>query len=244
MTPGSVIVGYCDAGSWSACFGLSLRDLMLHDLAGPRRIMRPGGVEIRVPVHTGRIHDGRNRIVREFLAADGEWLLMLDTDMGFAPDTADALVASADPIERPVMGGLCFALEREPGPLHGELWGCKPTVYELVADVDGGGFRSLRDYPRDQVVRVDGTGAACLLLHRAVLEEMRSAGGETWFDPVSVRTPSGRVWFGEDLSLCLRLREAGVPVHVNTKVKTTHHKGGLYLDEELFDWQGATGGAG
>jgi hypothetical protein len=31
------------------------------------------------------------------------------------------------------------------------------------------------------------------------------------------------------------LQDAGVPVHVDTAVKTCHEKGGIFLDEEAYD---------
>lgn len=241
MTPGSVVVGYLDGGTWSACFGLSFRDLLLSDAGGSRRIVRPGGKEVRVPVSTGHVAAGRNRVVRDFLGeTDAEWLLMLDTDMGFAPDTVDRLVASADPQDRPVVGALCFAAKRtgEPSALHAEQVAITPTLYEWAADVDGAGFRPVMDYPRDQVVRVAGTGAACLLIHRSALERVADGSfGAEWFDPMPATGPAR--WFSEDLSFCLRLRDCGIPLHVDTSVKTAHHKGVFFLDEDAFDRQQA-----
>lgn len=240
MTPGTVVVGYLDDGHWSACFGLSYRDLLLHDAGHSRRIIRPGGKEIRIPVGTGQIAAGRNRVVRDFLEqTDGEWLLMVDTDMGFAPDTVDRLVAAADPGERPVVGALCFAAcrEGEPTPLHGELFSIRPTVYTWASDGTGSGFWPVLNYGRGGLARVDGTGAACLLIHRTALEKVADRYGPAWFDPMPA-DGSAR-WFSEDLSFCLRLREAGIPLHVDTSVKTAHHKGVLFLDEDAFDRQQA-----
>lgn len=230
MTPGSVVVGYLDNGTWSACFGLSLRDLMLRDAATSGRIVRKGGRELRAVTPAGQVAANRNKVAADFLSTDGEWLFMVDTDMGFAPDTVDRLVAAADPKARPVVGGLCFGVNRiAEAPFHGERFRVRPTVYEWD-DGDEPGFRPVLDYPRDRLVRVDGTGAACLLVHRGVLERLRSI-GDGWFDPISL----GGHRFSEDLSFCLRLRELGIPLHVDTGVKTTHHKGSVYLDEAVFD---------
>jgi hypothetical protein len=38
----------------------------------------------------------------------------------------------------------------------------------------------------------------------------------------------------------VRLAALDIPVHVNTAVKTTHDKGGIFLDEETFDAQTAS----
>lgn len=245
IVEGSVVVGYLDAGTWSACFGQSYRDLIVHDLLGPGRIIRERGTELRMRTGTGGIPTGRNRVARDFLdSTDGEWLWTIDTDMGFEADTVDRLVKAADPQLRPVMGGLCFAgLRVRPqtaDPLRAERFAIRPTLYEQVETADGEiGFNPIVDYPRGQVVQVAATGAACLLLHRGALEAVRAQYGDAWYDPITHPTADrGRPrTFSEDLSLCIRLAAVGVPVHVDTSVKTTHDKGLIYLDETTFDLQ-------
>lgn len=241
MIEGSVVVGYCDGGEWSAVFGLSYRDLILHDVLGPQRIVREGGKEMRKVVGAMGVAAGRNDIARQFLdSTDGEWLWFVDTDMGFAPDTVDQLVKSADPELRPVMGGLCFAIKRqERGAFHAERFRIQPTVYEYLELADEVGFRPIPDYPRGQTIEVAGTGAACLLIHRGALERVRSQYGDAWFDPIT--HPTGAKGkprqFSEDLSFCVRLAAVGLPVHVDTAARTTHHKGGIFLDEDTYDQQ-------
>jgi GT2 family glycosyltransferase len=163
---------------------------------------------------------------------------MVDTDMGFTKDTVDRLVASADKHDRPVVGGLCFALRGAPKqvtPLNGLRYRIVPTVYEYRELEDDRGFTPIFDYPRNQLMQVHGTGAACLLIHRTVLEDM---GGkyDTWFQTIH----DGDRNYSEDLSFCMRLALMGVPLFVDTAVKTTHDKGGLFLDEETYDQWRAT----
>lgn len=242
----TAIVGLLDGGKWSACFGLSYRDFCLYDLAGPQRVVRPGGGELRKIAGTMGVAGGRNEIARAFLDDhDADWLWFIDTDMGFAPDTLDRLIDAADPAERPVMGALCFAMKREaPGPYYAERTRAQPTLYEYVELKDEVGFRAILDYPRDRVMQVAGTGAACLLIHRDALAKLRAQYGDIWFEPITHPTGAkGRPrTFSEDLSFCIRLAAAGIPVHVHTGVKTTHEKGGVFLDEETFDQQGGRGG--
>ncbi|MFI7042582.1 hypothetical protein ACIBI0_38395 [Microbispora rosea] len=242
MKRGAVTVGYLDAGQWSASFGLSYRDLCLFDAASSRRIVRPGGTELRQMCGTGGIAEGRNEVARAFLdTQDAEWLWFVDTDMGFRPDTVDRLVASADRYAAPVMGGLCFALRRTSpgGALHAPEFAIIPTCYSYAEMDDEVGFLPMKDYGRDQVIKVAGTGAACLLIHRDVLTRVREQYGPAWFDPIT--HPSGyrggRRVFSEDLSFCVRLAALDVPVHVNTAVKTSHEKGGVYLTEDAYDKQ-------
>lgn len=244
MTPGSVVPGFLDGGHWSACFGLSYLELTLHDLGNSQRIIREGGQYLRKVAGSAGISDGRNEVARLFLdSTDGEWLWFVDTDMGFAADTVDRLVASADPAERPVMGGLCFGQRRvEPRPFHASRFGLVPTVYGYVETDDGEvGFTPIEAYEQDAVIKVAGTGAACLLIHRSALELVRLKYGDSWFDPMTHPTGmKGRPrTFSEDLSFCVRLAAVDLPVHVDTSVKTCHEKGGVFLDEDLYDRQQA-----
>lgn len=233
VTAGSVVVGYLDNGSWSACFGLSYRDLTLYDLMKSRRIVRNGGRELRSLCTSGNLPDARNDVVRAFLeTTDGEWLFFVDTDMGFSREIVDQLMASADKEARPVVGALCFAARR--GPIlnmYADTYHVHPTVYQK--NPDGlTGFTPYPAYPIDSVVPVDATGTAAVLIHRTVLEAVREKFGTDWFTRVG--TEDGEGYYSEDLSFCIRLAELGIPMHVNTAVRTVHHKGLVYLDEDLF----------
>lgn len=194
---------------------------------------------------SGQLVEARNDLVSYFLDSEvagfkPEWLFMVDSDMGFADDTFDALVASADPVERPVVGALAFALRMQSTDpdLMANTFDVYPTVYQWreAHDEDGtltaAGFSSVRDYPRDSMVECDATGAACILMHRSILEKIRDEHGPVWFDRIS--HPIAKT-FGEDLSFCVRVAQAGHSVWVNTAVKTAHLKGGVDLTEAWYD---------
>jgi len=232
VNAGTVAVGFLDPGEWSHCFGQSLIDLYLTDAFGSKRLV-PNGKQLRKFAAANGIVAGRNEIAAQFLdATECEWLFMVDSDMGFAPTTIDALIESADVLERPVVGGLCFALRKDtPGEFYGQKYVTVPTVYEFIDSEAEVGFRSLVDYPRDSLVQANATGAACILIHRSALERVRDKVGDHWFDQV---THAGAT-FSEDLSFCLRLTACDIPIWVNTAVRTTHDKHGVFLDEDEFD---------
>lgn len=240
MNEGTVAVAIIDDGNWSACFGLSYRDLLLNDAIGDGRIV-PRGKEMRQLSSRTSIASSRNKMATGFLdTTQCEWLFFIDVDMGFAPDTIERLIKSADPQLRPVMGGLCFAMKRaKTADFWAERVRIQPTVYEYLELDDEVGFRPIGGYTRDQVQQVAGTGAACLLIHRSALETVRAAHGDNWFSPVTHPTgDKGKPrTFSEDLSFCVRLASLDIPVHVDTAVKTTHDKGGIFLDEETYDAQ-------
>ena len=64
---------------------------------------------------------------------------------------------------------------------------------------------------------MDATGAACLLVHRDVFAKT-----ERWFD----RRQIDGEWVGEDLSFCLKVREAGYDVLVDTALEFDHLRAG------------------
>lgn len=243
MKRGSVVPAFLDDGqTWSPSFGLSWTDLMLRDmLAEQPRIIREGGTYLRKVCGTGGIPQGRNEAAAAFLdGTDGEWLWFVDTDMGFSPDTVDRLVAAADEHARPVVGGLAFAQRRTGTREHyADTFGLIPTLYAWREIDDEQGFKPFDAYPRDQLVQVDATGAACLLIHRRALRKVRQAYGDQWFDPITHPTAlAGKPrTFSEDLSFCTRVRACGMPVWVDTSVKTSHCKGGIFLDEAMWDAQ-------
>lgn len=233
IKPGSVVVGHLhSAQSITGTFATSLDRLYQTE----DRVLFPP-IRNLSNIH---VHTGRNDVVRAFLdRTPGEWLLFLDDDMGFAPDIVAKLLEVADPKTHPVVGGLCFAQKRyEVGPELGHRYKIVPTIYRFIMTPTTAGFGAVEDYQRDAVVKVDGTGAACILIHRSVLAAMRDEIGDHWFDPVTIDVADGvdTVSFSEDLSFCWRCHGAGVPIHVNTAAKTSHLKE-VYLDEWYFDHQ-------
>lgn len=203
------VIGYVHGGTVRAEFLASL-------LAITRRGATPADDVIAVGSGPN-ISRGRNLVVSGFLEDhDAAWLFMCDTDMMLPRDTIDRLIAAADPQDRPVIGGLCFTENPGGQPL--------PTLYELVEDADGQpAFARHQSWPDDGLVRVTATGAACLLVHRDALEHVGKSSGcpaAPWFR----ESVLGASLIGEDLTFCLRLGAAGIPVHVATGVKAGHVK--------------------
>lgn len=188
---------------------------------------------------SGSIAKARNEITTMFCRSTTEWLWFVDADMGFPATALQQLLAAADPLTRPIMGGLCFAHRTEgfDEETNAELFGMIPTLSIWKEDETGQiiAFESVLDYPRDTVCKVQSTGAACVLIHRSVLEKMFDKYGPNWW--TQIRHPHLNETFGEDTSFYLRAHELGYPVYVNTAVKTSHDKGGIFLTEQAWDEQ-------
>jgi GT2 family glycosyltransferase len=220
--------------------------LLGYDAGNAARVWRGGYISRRGA--TGDLASARNGGVVNFLDGDDEWLWWVDTDMGFAPDTVDLLLATADPVERPVVGAMCFGWrENDPDGVGGYRPVAWPTIMDWTFEGQRGGFQVRWDYPRDTLTRVHGTGSACILIHRGVFERVRDiyeaaqreAGVRKDGDPrwdswyTRVTNPSTGELVGEDLSFCLRLMRAEIPVHVHTGVQTTHRKN-IWLSQEDY----------
>jgi hypothetical protein len=216
----AVTVAYVHANEVAYSWHHSMQQLLMADLGAHRRVMRGGIVAIRCP-SAGQLGDARNRAVRHFLAGDAPWLFMVDTDMGFDDDVLERLLDAADPEARPVVGALCYASrEVEEDGMGGWRTEATATIYDW-ADHNGMGRLEVRcDVPAGELVACDGTGAACLLVHRSVLERVQERYGAEWFDRIPARDGS----MGEDLSFCMRARALDVPVHVHTGIRTSHMK--------------------
>lgn len=228
--PGGVFMAWLSRGEVKARFMDSVLQTYIRDaLTGNRHLLRQGnGYECIVG---SDIAGGRNDIVRKFLTRSIEWLLMVDDDMTFPPDALEKLLASADPKLRPVVGGLCF------GGGRGSIY---PTMYRLVdpKENDGDPRGHVNEWEDGELVKVDATGAAFLLIHRSVLVRMLEVFGEgtpaaPWF---SFSAYKGFP-FSEDWTFCLRLMQLEVPLYVNTAVKIGHEKS-VVMDEAM--WRGGS----
>lgn len=221
--PRTVCIAFIHPGETSAYFTTSLLATMLYDGNTDRHV-----VSIINEWSSANVSAARNTLTRIFLEekTDADWLLFIDADMAWEYDALHRLVESADPDERPIVGGLCF------GARAGNLF---PTIYQLTT-VDGR-LTTVRvnDFEPDAMVECSATGAAFLLIHRTVLAAMRDRQFNTAF-PWFQETQIGDQPAGEDITFGLRAGQLGYSTHVNTAIHIGHHKSQL-LTVDLFNAQ-------
>lgn len=229
-----VAIAYVSPGTESSYFSYSYTRAMAYE----RETWGATPHLIQQRCASGQLVEARNEVIRFFLdETEPEWLLCVDSDMGFAHDLIERLLAVADKDARPVVGALCFGLKKHgtDHDLQSVTLRCFPTLYTYEERETEVGFAAMTDYPRNQLVQVAATGAACFVVHRTVLEKMRTEFGDAWFDLVV--HPRKTKPFGEDLSFFTRCAGIGVPVYVHTGVQTSHDKGGVCLTEATWDEQ-------
>jgi hypothetical protein len=167
----------------------------------------------RVIVQGSQLPSQRNECVKHM---QGDWILFIDDDMVWEAPDIGRLVATyrelKETVSEPLMvGGLCV---RRAIP-H------QPTLY---VGNGKGGFNFLEDWGED-IVEVDGTGCAFILIEATVFEAIM--GGP--MPPIEERLTLepwpffewvGRV--GEDLRFCRTAKDAGARLFVDTRIRVGH----------------------
>lgn len=162
-----------------------------------------------------RIASARNEIVAKFLSLNVDWLFMVDADMVFAPDVVDRLVESATENDLTILGGLAFVYHKASGKVE-------PTL-KILTGTDPIQFETAWNFPPDSVVKVDATGAACVLIHKTVFEDVERKHGESQYPWFAESEKDGQE-FGEDITFFLRAKQCGHDVYVNTGIEFGHMK--------------------
>lgn len=185
----------------------------------------------------------RNTAAAAFLASDADWLLWWDTDIGAEQDAVEKLLEAADPVERPIVGALCFVEQEFSHDWRGGLKSAlNPTIYDWSWVEPSNGMPGMyklatrQEWEPGEITRVGATGCGLLLVHRSALEKIANwlhkegAPASIWYERIP--GPDGEMC-GEDISFCLRAHEVNVPIWVHTGVSTTHQKTVWYGVEEF-----------
>lgn len=147
------------------------------------------------------VYDSRNKIALKALELGCSHVMWFDSDMVFAPDTLEKLMAH----DKMFVSGVYY---KRTGTYE-------PVVYEEIKHHDDGRAEaiSFKDYPTDGIFKAAGVGFGCVLLKTELLLEM-GAEFHDWF------TPYNRM--GEDLSFCDRTIKLGHDIWVDPSVQCGH----------------------
>lgn len=210
MVQGPVMFGYT-IGEWAR---REFLNCTLNAVSGPEADPAIGGV---ISSSAGPLLAlGRNLLVKQFLSYDLDWLCTVDTDIVFKTDTISRLLASADPVERPIMSALYYVFKEAQK---------MPAAYINKGEGENLDIWPMPEEAGEEVARVFSVGAGFLLVHRSVFETIqKDAGGDNcWFREGVIE---GRD-FGEDTSFCIRAAISGFPVHVNRGIRVGHVKSAI-----------------
>lgn len=202
----TIAVGYCHPDKVSGYFHNSLLGLVRAEAS------RVGPV---IGVLSGpKVDDARNKIVWAMLDTEATHLLMVDADMVLPRDTIHRLLLA----DKDIVTGLAFIGSFGGSPVS-------PNIRVRKTHKDGTWeMRPLWDYPVDELVRVEGAGAACMLIKREVLEKILIARGENHPMPWFAHGMANGVQIGEDIAFCLTAQKVGFEVWCDTGLVVPHVK--------------------
>lgn len=197
---------------------------------------------------------GRGTLVNTFLEqTDSDALLMLDSDQHCYPETVYTLIDlfAKLRVERPDTGILCgityISKDERADVLYPNLWAAAPPPHQQV---------QITTYPKDSLIEIAAAGCSNMIVARETLQTFHDqkinpfhhipiidwpqlAAGLDDVDPVRRADYLRKiVWdadqYGEDLSFCKRVRDAGYKIYAHTGIIFDHSKNVL-LGEREYD---------
>lgn len=155
------------------------------------------------------VDQARNLLVEQFLASKCEWFLSVDTDIILPACVVGRMLSRGVPL----IGALIYVNAHPPFP----------QIYHKIADFGFGGFGTMQvqeKFEPGELIKADGTGAGCLMVHRDVFEAIPKQIPFRWFQ----HEQHGADMFGEDIIFCQRAASAGYQLYIDTAVHAGHIK--------------------
>lgn len=157
----------------------------------------------------------RNNLVARFL---GDWLVQMDTDHQFDPDTVARLVRTADLYQVDVLSAF-YQMKQAPHV---------PVIFQWVdTGNDTRGLQPLAKWPADaKVLEIGSSGAGCLFVRRSVFDRLAMAyPKEGAFDKIHP--------FSEDHSFFLRCLNQKIGTYAAMDIHANHLRIVPVTDEDL-----------
>lgn len=155
------------------------------------------------------IYEARNNLVKKALRDMGaDFLLWLDSDMIFKPDTLIKLLDH----DADFVSGLYF---RRSPPYA-------PVVFSEV-DMDRREWKGLNKIP-EKTFEAEAVGFGCALVKAEVFADV-AVKFRNWFEPMN--------GFGEDLAFCWRARQCGYKILVDPDIECGHYAH-MIVDSRIY----------
>ena len=153
------------------------------------------------------IYDSRNKLAGMAVEMEADYILWLDSDMVFRPDTLERMMKVMD--EHPevdILSGLYF---RRGAPFTPVLFS------KLEGDEEGNCvWEDVHELP-DELFEVAGCGFGCVLMRTELLLDIAAKeGGGKWFSPI--------LNVGEDCAFCIRARREGYRIFCDPSIHLGH----------------------
>lgn len=153
------------------------------------------------------IYDSRNRLASMAVEMEADYILWLDSDMIFSPDTLERMVNILEVNkEVDVLSGLYF---RRGHPFTPVLFSKLEVNEDNILEWD-----DVHELP-DGLFEVAGCGFGCVLMRTELLLDLASKeGGGVWFTPIANA--------GEDCAFCIRARREGYRIFCDPSIELGH----------------------
>ena len=208
----TVAIGWCDNGLVDGKF---TEGLMTAVITGGANKM-PIATSIRVQGN----QIGRQRQVLFDYWADKlktDWLLWVDSDIVLTTDVMQKLWATADKHHRPVVSGVYFISKESESALMKPY----PVLFNDISEFQ---IQYVHPLPDNEVIKCDSAGFGLVLMHRSIVDAMRSAHpGQSMFTETAASADDNQ-FIGEDIVFFRKMKQAGVPLHAHTGARVKHMK--------------------
>lgn len=153
------------------------------------------------------IDNVRNKCINRFLAGDYDYILTIDSDIVPPDNCIEAFLRW----EKPIVNAVSFSFQ------YG-------YPFAVILDKEAGGYVS-KKLNGERLVECQATGAACMLIERKVLTEMKDyllqTTGKTMFYETKYNE-KGELSWGQDFIFCENAMAIGYKIHVDTHILTDH----------------------
>lgn len=153
------------------------------------------------------IYDSRNKLAAYAVEGEFDYILWLDSDMVFPPNTLERMMKTLD--EHPEIDILNALYFRRGAPFT-------PVAFDVLDINDKGecNFVDMTEVP-EGLKEIAGCGFGCVLMRTDCLLDLAAKyGNNSWF------TPIGNV--GEDCSFCIRARNEGYKIFCDPTIPIGH----------------------
>lgn len=152
------------------------------------------------------VYDSRNKLAGYAIEGEFDYILWLDSDMVFQPDTLERMMKILDEhSEIDILSGLYFRRGQPFSPVAFD----KLEINEENDCV----FEDMHEVP-EELSEIAGCGFGCVLMRTECLFDISAKYGAVWF------TPLGNV--GEDCSFCIRARNEGYKIYMDPSIQLGH----------------------
>lgn len=170
------------------------------------------------------VYNARNNLARQALKTDADWILWLDSDMVFNPDTLQKMLKICTENKIDFLTAVCYRRKPPYTP-------CLFDRLDLLPDDKGASYTALLSVPEGRF-QVGGCGFAGVLMSSDVLLSVQSRFNGRMFDPLT--------GMGEDVSFCWRARQCGYEIWCDSSIQFGH-VGKTIVTKEYFEAFNMTG---